>query len=475
MHHLVFSRSHPLTPSSPSPNSSTLTYLPSLLLSLLLLLLLSSLPPCASDVITSRASLDASPVSWNYPHEAHHSLHAPLDKTAVYWNYGGSTVLTNSLIRLTPATQDRRGWLWNEYPLESGNWEVEWVVEVQSKPHFGGDGMCLWALASLEDPSTIARSSDALEGPVLGMKADFTGLAVCVDVYDNDNKRNNPTIFVLEQLRGSPTTAWHHDSDYEEDMLTDKPTALSLHGNDPAYSAHKCIADLRNTGRNSRILVKLLHDILHVYVDVSDNNQYKFCLAVHVKGKYKDHHLAFSAATGGVADNYDIKEITTRYLKEEDAEFDDAQLGRLKTGGGGGLGGRMTTLYWLLVNVLSAGLIGVVGLQLWTYHSLLMDRIDVVQLCQRINPFILPHYAGHALLCLLLLLSGSWLGLLLNAPALGWKGWEFVKKTWLFSPATVGPVKGHARGRVSVYWKLGGMLGFYALMQLYYIYRLFAG
>ena len=439
------------------------------------LLLIAFLPLTFTESPTNRASLDASPISWSYPHEAHHSLHAPLDKTAVYWNYGGSTVLTQSLIRLTPTTQDRRGWLWNEYPLESQNWEVEWVVEVTSKPHFGGDGMCMWALAAMDDPSTIAGRSDALDGPVFGMKAEFRGLGVCIDVYDNDSKRNNPTIFVLEQSRDAPITTWHHDTDYEEDMVSDKPTSLTLHS-DPAYSAHKCIADIRNTGKVARFLIKLLHGVLHVYVDVTDNNQYKFCLAVNVKGKYKDHHLAFSAATGGVSDNYDIREITTRYLKEEDKEFDDGQLGRLKTGSGGGWGGRMTALYWLLVNALNGALIGIVGLQLWTYHSLLLDRIDLVQICQRINPFIPSHYAGHVVLFLLLLVgSGSWWAVLANLPALGWKGWEFVKKQWLFSPATVGPVKGHARGRVSVYWKLGGMLAFYAVMQLYYIYRLFAG
>ena len=444
-----------------------------LVLSLSFFFLSSFLPLASSQAATSRATLDASPISWSYPHEAHHSLHAPLDKTAVYWNYGGSTVLTQSSIRLTPSTQDRRGWLWNEYPLESNNWEVEWVVEVTSKPHFGGDGMCLWALGPMDDPSAIASRVDALDGPIFGMKSDFRGLGVCVDVYDNDGKRNNPTIFVLEQTRDAPIPVWHHDTDYEEDMVTDKPTTLTLHS-DPAYSAHKCIAEIRNTGRYSRILVKLLHGVLHVYVDTSDNNQYKFCLAVNVKGKYKDHHLAFSAATGGVADNYDLREITTRYLREEDKEFDDGQLGRMKSGGGG-WGGRWNSFFWLLINAISLGLIGLVGLQLWTYRSLLQDRIDLVQITQKINPFILPHYAGHAVLVLLLLLSGSWWAVVANLPALGWKVYEFVKKTWLFSPATVGPVKGHARGRVSVYWKLGGMLAFYAIMQVYYIYRLFAG
>ena len=465
---------HPLTI---LPQTSSPPHLHPFLRLLFLLLSLSSFLPlaCSQGVgATTRASLDASPISWNYPHEAHHSLHAPLDKTAVYWNYGGSTVLTQSLIRLTPAVQDRRGWLWNEYPLESANWEVEWVVEVASKPHFGGDGMCMWALQGLDDPSYIAARSDALDGPIFGMKSDFKGLAVCLDVYDNDNKRNNPTVFVLERTREQPVPLWHHDTDFEEDMLSDKPTSLTLHS-DPAYSAHKCIADVRNTGRNSRLLVKLLHGVLHVYVDVSDNNAYKFCLAVNVKGQYKDHHLAFSAATGGVADNYDLKEITTRYLKEEDQDFDDQRLGRLRSGAGGGWGGRMSALYWLLVNALQAGLLGVVALQLWTYHSMLAERIDLVAICQRINPFILPHYAAHAALCALLLLAGAWWPLLFNLPALGWKVYEFVKKTWLFSPATVGPVKGHARGRVSVYWKLGGTLAFYALMQLWYLVRLFAG
>ena len=412
-----------------------------------------------------------SPVSVDHPIEQHHSLHTPLDKTQVYWNYGGSTVLTNSLIRLTPETLDRRGWLWNEYPVESANWEVEWAMEVHSKPHFGGDGMCMWMLAGVQDPS-FSQRSDALDGPIFGMKSDFDGLGVCFDTYDNDNKRNNPAVFVLEQSAKSEQRQWHHDTDYEEDLVTTKPEVAP---HDPTYSAHKCIADYRNIGRNARVLVKLLNRVLHVYVDVDGNEQYKFCLAVQLSGSYKDYHLAFSAATGGVADSVDIKEVSTRYLTATDKEFDDERLGRLKSGAKSGWGRRMGLLYWFILNGGNLALVGVVGLQLWTYHSLLQQRIDLVAICQRINPFILPHYAGHALLTALLLLNGQWVAVLLNAPLLGWKVWEFAKKSWLFSPATVGPVKGHARGRVSVYWKLGGMLGFYAVMQLYYLYRFAAG
>ena len=77
-------------------------------------------------------------------------------------------------------------------------------------------------------------------------------------------------------------------------------------------AAYKCVADIRNTGKVSKILVKFLHRILHVYIDNNEGQGYKFCLAVQLDEDYKDHHMAFTAATGQVADNHDILEITTR-------------------------------------------------------------------------------------------------------------------------------------------------------------------
>lgn len=58
-----------------------------------------------------------SPVSTQYNPETQHSLHTPIDHSQVYWNFGGSSVMTKKYVRLTPATQGRKGWIWNEYPL----------------------------------------------------------------------------------------------------------------------------------------------------------------------------------------------------------------------------------------------------------------------------------------------------------------------------------------------------------------------
>jgi mannose-binding lectin 1 len=70
-------------------------------------------------------------------------------------------------------------------------------MEVFSKPHFGGDGLAFWVLAGDMDPS-FSSEPDSLNGPIFGMKSEFKGFGVLFDVYDNDNRRNNPSVFVLE-------------------------------------------------------------------------------------------------------------------------------------------------------------------------------------------------------------------------------------------------------------------------------------
>lgn len=416
-------------------------------------------------------------VSTQYDPEAHHSLHTPLDKSLVYWNFGGSTVLTKHLIRLTPSTQDRRGWLWNEYPLESTNWEVEFKLEVFSKPHFGGDGFAFWVLAGEQDPS-FTQSPDALSGPLFGMKQDFKGFGVVVDVYDNDNRRNNPSVFVLSNPApkdgaGSRIPVYNHDNDYEDDMVKTLPSADDLGGIAPGTGAFKCVADIRNTGKVSRMLVKFLHRVLHVYIDNSEGAGYKFCLAVKLNDDFKDHHLAFTAATGQVADNHDIMEITTRYLKSSDRDFDDASLAAINDSGSHH--SSWFTLYWLVQTALQGAVLGIVAWQLHTYHTLQAQRIDLVQVCARLNPLVLPHYGLHALLTVFMLLGGCWWSFLLHAPLVGWRAYEFAKKGFLFSPANLGPAKGHAANVRSVYIKLGGPAALYIVCELYFLKQLFVG
>jgi mannose-binding lectin 2 len=66
------------------------------------------------------------------PVETHHSLDRPFDAHSVYWKFGGSSVFTNKAVRLTPATQDRRGWLWNDFPFEKDEWEINFQMQIGS-------------------------------------------------------------------------------------------------------------------------------------------------------------------------------------------------------------------------------------------------------------------------------------------------------------------------------------------------------
>lgn len=54
------------------------------------------------------------------------------------------------------------------------------------------------------------------------------------------------------------------------------------------------------------------------------------------------------------------------------------------------------------------------------------DYINPIDLCNRLNAYILPEAAVHAFLTLLFLLNGYWVALVLNLPLLGWNIKKFV-------------------------------------------------
>lgn len=169
------------------------------------------------------------------------------------------------------------------------------------------------------DPNFLSDTT-ALTGPIFGMKSDFNGVGVLFDTYDNDGQRNNPSIFVVQNEQGDFRHS--HDADFEHDMVKTLPRN-KVPGN---YEAYRCVADIRNLGRPVKAVVKVLNGVLSVYLDTDDGQGWRFCLAVEFerragpkrKNTLKDTHIAFTAATGQVADHMDIHEVTTRYLKSTD-------------------------------------------------------------------------------------------------------------------------------------------------------------
>ena len=159
--------------------------------------------------------------------------------------------------------------------------------------------------------------------------------------------------------------------------------------------------------------------------------------------------------------------VALSYLKQSDRDFDDSSLTAMT--GGGSHHSSWYTLYWLVQSSLAGAVLGLAGFQLYTYHTLTLARIDLVHICSRLNPSVLPHYAAHLLLTLLLLLGGCYWCFLFHAPLLGWRMFEFAKKNFLFSPANLGPSKGHAANSNSIYFKLGGAAVLYTISLFYFL------
>lgn len=300
-------------------------------------------------------------------------------------------------------------------------------------------------------------------GPLFGMKRNFNGIGVCLDVYDNDSRRNNPSIFVIQN--DGKTKEFGHEQDYENDMIK------SIPGDAGKAGAFKCVADIRNTGKPVRLLLKYLQKVLHIYIDNSEGAGWKFCLAVQIDKSLRNHHLALTAATGQVADAHDISDITTRYLAKDDVlSKDDAVWGYV--GDSNRSHHTLATLYWLAVCAAQAAMIGIVAYQLQTYYSLNRARIDLVEICAVLNPFQLPHYALHAIVTVSFLLTLNWIPLVLNLPLLAWRGLDFVKRRYLLTAALLSATKGHAKASISVTQRFGGIAAFYVAMMFYYLYRL---
>jgi hypothetical protein len=68
---------------------------------------------------------------------------------------------------------------------------------------------------------------------------------------------------------------------------------------------------------------------------------------------------------------------------------------------------------------------------MWNYS----DYINPIDLCNRLNTYIIPEAAVHAFLTLLFLINGYWIALILNLPLLAWNAKKWVYKSGISAVA----------------------------------------
>jgi len=215
------------------------------------------------------------------PQIRQHSFSKPFQSSGFgmpYWDFLGSTMVTDSHVRLTANKQSQRGAIWNKIPVNARNWElqVQFKVSGTTKDLFG-DGFAIW------------YTRDKMNsGPVFGSQDFFSGLAIIADTYSNHNGPHNHQHPYLSAMINNGSLGYDHDRDGTHTMIGG------------------CEVKFRNFQHDTYLLIKYENDELSVSHDLDDKGSWTDCLNVKGVKLPTGYFLGASAATGDLSDSHDI-------------------------------------------------------------------------------------------------------------------------------------------------------------------------
>lgn len=207
--------------------------------------------------------------------------------------------MTSNYIRLTQDAQSRQGGIWNVVPYQSKYWQVEVGFRVHGHgSELYGDGFALWYVK--EPPKG---------GPVFGNRDYFTGLAVILDTYANQNGVHPHGHPYISTMVNNGTLHYDHEQDGIHSELAG------------------CECKFRGLEHEARVLVQYYNEELTIKTDIENTGIWRDCLSV--KGVYlpSNYYFGLTAATGDLSDNHDILSIKMRQLSpslyEHQSSVDD--------------------------------------------------------------------------------------------------------------------------------------------------------
>ncbi|KIY50289.1 cornichon [Fistulina hepatica ATCC 64428] len=100
------------------------------------------------------------------------------------------------------------------------------------------------------------------------------------------------------------------------------------------------------------------------------------------------------------------------------------------------------------------------------FSDLECDYINPIDLCNKLNQFVLPENLAHAFLAALFLLFGQWTAFLLNLPLVAFNANKIRNKNHMYDATEIfRTLPGHKKESFM-------KLGFYLLSFFYYLYRM---
>lgn len=223
---------------------------------------------------------------------------AQKDGSVPFWQYDGSTIVSEEMVRITPSLRSKKGQIWSKYATNFEWWEAEFTFRVNGKGRIGADGLAFWY--------TDQRQP---EGPVFGSADHWRGLALFFDSFDNDNKGNNPYVMAMVN---DGTKSYDHNTDGINQQLSG------------------CLRDFRNKPFPARARIEYYHNVLTVMFHSGNTNNeqdYELCLRAENVFLPQYGHFGITAATGGLADDHDVlKFLTYSIVPQSQAQAKQQQM-----------------------------------------------------------------------------------------------------------------------------------------------------
>ncbi|KAL7720323.1 vesicular integral-membrane protein VIP36 precursor [Entamoeba marina] len=213
---------------------------------------------------------------------------SPIDPSSILDQYhlDGSTAITENSIVLTPDVFDKSGRMSSLTRLEGNRWVVNLDFNIHTKNKLLGDGIGVWF-----------TETHIFKGEANGGPDRWSGLAILIDTYDNDKKKDNPLII---GIINDGTKIYNPDTD-GLDIASGKCT-------------FKDLVNDKNLVTTLTVIYDGNEDTIEVMIKNSKRTTNCFTISnVPLNNPY----LSFSGKTGGVSETANLLKLEIEELTGE--------------------------------------------------------------------------------------------------------------------------------------------------------------
>lgn len=211
-----------------------------------------------------------------------------LHGTPSYSQYGSIGVATDA-IHLGKGQPHQQAALWSRHPNTQSEWQAHVKVRISGDKN-SGDGLAFW------------YTKDGHQtGPVMGGADHWTGLAIIIDTFDDDNRGNNPAIMgIMNQGSTSYNTKMDGEGQY----------------------FGGCLRSVKNLSQPFYLRITYMRGSLKVELDDSkQGKEYVNCFEKAGIELPPGYFFGISAATGDIPDGFELLDLQIYGAEPMDKPF----------------------------------------------------------------------------------------------------------------------------------------------------------